>query len=94
MGMTSRFTEHPAQVGETYFEHQRVAFGFSRTLFAAAFQAAVHAVCPWLCCTSASDKIRELNDRIVAGGRGRAAAEAAAREAVDGMEPAASVAAG
>lgn len=79
MGIRTRFTDHPAQVGETYFEHQRVALHFSRRLFMAALQAAVHAVAPWRCRTSASDCIAQLHAEITAGGRGRLA-EAATRE--------------
>ena len=85
MSLTSRFTDHPAQVGETYFEHQRVAFRFSRRLAGAAVKAAVHAVAPWCCRTSASECIRELNDEIVATGRGRLAEASSATPATPGV---------
>ncbi|MEM9135192.1 MAG: DUF6356 family protein [Actinomycetota bacterium] len=73
MGIRNRFTDHPAQVGETYFEHQKVALRYSRQLFVASMQAAVHSVLPWCCCTSASDRIHEMHGEITAGARGRLA---------------------
>lgn len=73
MGIRNRFTDHPAQVGETYFEHQKVALGFSRQLFVASLQAAIHSVLPWCCRTSASDRIHRLHGEITAGARGRLA---------------------
>jgi len=82
MGIRNRFTDHPAQVGETYFEHQRVALGYSRRLLVASMQAAVHSVLPWCCRTSASDRIHELHGEITAGARGRLA-EGAPQPATD-----------
>ena len=73
MGITNRFTDHPAQVGETYFEHQKVALHYSRQLFVASMQAAVHSVLPWCCRTSASERIHRLHGEITAGARGRLA---------------------
>lgn len=83
MGIRTRFTDHPAQVGETYLEHRRVAMHYSRHLFVASVQAAVHSVLPWCCRTSASERITQLHGEIVAGGRGRLADGAVITEAED-----------
>ena len=64
------FVDHPASVDETYLEHFGVATSFARRLSVATVKALIHAVIPGLCCTSVSQTIRELNDEIVAGGRG------------------------
>ncbi len=61
------FLDHPHAVGETYFEHQRQAMGFSLQLFAAAFACAVHALAPGLFVKTASRAITSLHARMVAG---------------------------
>lgn len=58
------FKDHPASVGETYWEHMRLALGFSVTLFAAAFAALAHALVPCLFEKTASRTIRRLHDRM------------------------------
>ena len=40
--LTRLFRDHPAKVGETYFEHMAFALGFSVRLFRAAFAALLH----------------------------------------------------
>lgn len=62
------FTEHPASVGESYFEHMRFAAGFSALLFAAAGAALVHAFAPALFEKTASGIVKRLYARI--SGRG------------------------
>jgi hypothetical protein len=79
MALRQHFTEHPASVGETYFGHFRVAAHFSRCLAKAAGAAAVHAVVPSMCATTASQCIRELYAEMNTGARG--AAHVAATEA-------------
>jgi hypothetical protein len=73
MEMRRNFTEHPAAVGETYFEHMRAASGFVPMLAKATVACAVHAVVPSMCERTASTAIRELNDRMSAGARGQLA---------------------
>ena len=73
MELRRHFTAHPASVGETYFEHMRQASGFVRTLAKATAACAVHAVVPSLCERTASTAIRDLNQRMTAGARGRLA---------------------
>lgn len=69
MGIKQRFTDHPDSVGESYREHMRVAFHFSRELAGASLQAAVHAVLPWMCCTSASARVKQLHTEMTTGAR-------------------------
>lgn len=66
MRLPRQLTEHPATVGETYGEHFRVAWRFARCLAGAAGAAAVHAVLPSLCTTSASDRICRLHAEMTA----------------------------
>ena len=72
MTLKRHFTDHPASVDETYLEHFRVAAHFARRLAVAAGAAAVHAVVPSLCETTASRQIRLLNAELDAGRRGAA----------------------
>ena len=58
------FHDHPAAVGESYFEHMAFAFGFSARLFRAAFAAFAHGVVPAVCETTASSTVLEMTDEI------------------------------
>lgn len=64
MQYTRLFTEHPAQVGETYPEHMRVALSFALPLTKAAAAAYVHAFLPFLFTTTASGIVKGLYDRM------------------------------
>ena len=59
------FTQHPASIGETYWQHFGVAFSFAIALFGAAFAALVHAFLPSCFEKTASLKIAELHNRIL-----------------------------
>lgn len=63
--LKTRFTAHPASVGETYGEHFVTASGFARQLFLAALACAVHAVLPFLFEKTASGILRRLHERMV-----------------------------
>ena len=63
--MLRRFTDHPASVNETYFQHMGQAFGFGRHMLVAAFACFIHGLFPWLCLTRGSDTIRALHHRMV-----------------------------
>ena len=65
MNLKTKFTEHPATVGETYGEHFVSAMGFSVAMLRAAFCCAVHAVLPFLFIKTGSECITELHDRMV-----------------------------
>ena len=58
------FTAHPTSVGETWSQHARFAFSAAGTLAVAAMAAAVHAVLPFLCQTTASRAVDRLHARI------------------------------
>lgn len=77
MSIRGKFTEHPASVDETYFEHMAFAAGMSRQLLKAAWCCAVHAVMPWRHCTSGSDAIKEMYGTVTAGARADATEVAA-----------------
>ncbi len=68
------FLDHPASMGESYFEHQGVALSFAARLAAAAGACAVHALVPGLFVTAASRAVTDLNARLAEGGRRRGAA--------------------
>jgi hypothetical protein len=85
MQIRRAFTEHPASVGETYTEHMRVAAHFAKELSMAAGAAAIHAVMPGMCCTSASDRIKKLHVEMTTGARGEVAVDAQPSAAV-GLE--------
>lgn len=59
------FTQHPAEVGESYWQHQRMALGFAVELFAAGFAALVHAFLPFLFVKTGSKAITRLHERMV-----------------------------
>lgn len=58
------FLSHPQSVGESYFQHQRVALSFALPLLGAGLAAAMHALVPALCERTAGDIIRRLHNRL------------------------------
>lgn len=71
--MPNPFTAHPASVGESYGQHFRFALGFGARMALGGLAAVVHAVFPFVCVTTASRTLDELNAALE---RGRKAAEA------------------
>ncbi len=65
MTLSTLFTEHPASVNETYFEHMEMSASFSFWLLIAGFCALVHAVLPFLFVKTGSKIITRLHDRMV-----------------------------
>jgi len=63
------FTSHPASVGETYGEHCMFAFGFGARMMLGGAAAMIHAVFPFLCVTSGSRTLDELNALRARGAR-------------------------
>ncbi len=59
------FQDHPASVGETYFQHFGSAISFTGAMLVAAFCCAVHAVLPFLFEKTGSGIITDLHDRMV-----------------------------
>ena len=58
------FLSHPESVGESYFQHQRVALSFALPLLGAGLAAALHALVPAMCERTAGDIIRRLHGRL------------------------------
>ena len=54
------FTEHPTEVGETYFEHMATSARFGGLLLKLAACAFIHALIPALHRTTVSDTVRSL----------------------------------
>lgn len=63
--MTRLFTQHPNSVGETYFQHMRVAFRFTSALLLAAIACLLHGVFPFLCTKTGSQIIQKLHHDMV-----------------------------
>ena len=59
------FSEHPAAVGETYWEHMGVASSFGWSMLRASMACFVHAVLPFLFETTGSRTVTALHDRMV-----------------------------
>ena len=59
------FRDHPASVGESYFQHMRQAMGFSLTLFRASLVCLIHAFIPCLFKKTGSEAIQQLHHRMV-----------------------------
>ncbi len=65
LSMKKLFTEHPASVGESYFEHMRAALSFAGALFWASLCCFIHAFLPFLFTTKGKDTIAALHTRMV-----------------------------
>ena len=63
------FTEHPAGVNESYWQHFASAAGFGIRMIWGGLVCLVHAFVPGVCCTKASEMIIELHDRMVTNRR-------------------------
>lgn len=63
--MLKAFTQHPATVGESYFEHLVSAWGFAATMAVGAMACLLHGLFPFAFKTSGSRRIRELHERMV-----------------------------
>ena len=57
--------EHLTSVNETYIQHFKAATGIGLTMLVGGFQALLHALCPGIFRTSASDKIKDLHAKIL-----------------------------
>ena len=63
--MPNPFTDHPASVGESYFEHMGAAFSFAGPMLLAGVACALHGFFPFLFRTTGSRTIARLHDRMV-----------------------------
>ena len=64
MQITEKFTDHPASVGQTYFEHFKFAVKVSASLLKAFSACLIHAIYPPVHKNTASATIAELHNRI------------------------------
>lgn len=78
MGIRRHFTEHPASVGETYFEHLCAASGFAIRMLGGAIACFLHALLPFTFKNTGSDCIAQLNERMIQKRRRLAPASAPA----------------
>ena len=63
------FTEHPHDLGEGYWEHQRRAFTFEAALILAGGACLLHAIVPALCTRTASNAVVRLHKQLLLSGR-------------------------
>lgn len=63
------FTEHPASVNETYFQHLANAWRFGFRMIGSGLICLLHGLLPFAFCSRASDTICELHDRMVVNRR-------------------------
>ncbi len=59
--LASLFTDHPAEVGETWAQHARVSLRIARKALFIAAAATVHALVPGWCTRTASARVRDLH---------------------------------
>ena len=65
MNLLRPFTEHPASVGESYWQHLRRAVGFGARMVCGGCACLVHAFLPFLFVRTGSTCIQELHERMV-----------------------------
>ncbi len=63
--MRLSLSEHPATVGESYFEHMRQSSGFGVAMLAGGLACLVHALLPFLFLRTGSTIITKLHQRMV-----------------------------
>ncbi|MGD1879665.1 MAG: DUF6356 family protein [Kiloniellaceae bacterium] len=80
MSLRNLFTDHPASVGESYWQHLGAAWGFSWRMMVASLACLVHALLPFLFVRTGSQAITQLHDRMVVN-RHRQAAGSVGSEA-------------
>ena len=62
--MSNPFTDHPSEVGETYFEHLATAAKFGATMVAGGLLVLVHAILPFLFVHTGSRTMDKLHRRM------------------------------
>lgn len=63
--MPNPFTDHPSDVGETYFQHMGQATSFAGPMFLGACACLIHAIFPFLCVKTGSGIVTNLHGRMV-----------------------------
>lgn len=59
------FQEHPASVGESYWQHMGQAFSFGARMLTASLACFLHGILPFLFTSTGSRTIAGLHDRMV-----------------------------
>lgn len=59
------FLDHPASVGESYFEHASFAARFGWTMFVGSLACFVHALVPALCQSTGSNTVLQLHNKLM-----------------------------
>lgn len=72
MDIRHLFTDHPASVGETYFQHLCTATGFAARMFIGAIACFLHALLPFAFRHTGSDCISSLHEEMIQNRRRRA----------------------
>lgn len=67
--MKNWFTEHPHSVGETYWQHLWFSLRSAVALFVASLAAVIHALCPFLCMSTASKIVAKMAGAYCKGER-------------------------
>jgi len=62
--MANPFTDHPAEIGESYGEHFSAASAFGLALVGAGIACMIHAVLPFLFTHTASKSVHRLNRKL------------------------------
>ena len=62
--MKNPFTDHPATVGETYFEHMGMAFSFGGKMVLSGMACLLHGIFPWMFLTTGSQAVEQLHTRM------------------------------
>ena len=75
------FTDHPATVNETYFQHFASSASFGLRMIGGGLACFVHAFLPGVFCSKGSETICKLHERMVVNRRRVAAEPMAAQEA-------------
>jgi hypothetical protein len=65
MGIRRHFVEHPASVGETYFQHLCAASGFAIRMIGGGIACFMHALLPFTFKNTGSDCISDLHERMI-----------------------------
>lgn len=73
--MKNPFTDHPKDVGETYFEHFGVASGFGLRMMVGGFACMIHGIFPFLFVKTGSREVQHLHDIMVRNRRRNGCAE-------------------
>lgn len=71
------FTDHPASVGESYWQHMRIAFWSALRLLWAGVALIIHSVFPCVFVDTASDTVKKIHQEM---------AERKAKRAEKGLE--------